>query len=99
MVFREPEERVANEEVPNLVASVVKDQCSPIHVFALTRIGVLIKRRSLKSCQGKLVFRKMAWHPIEYYADAGLMESVHEVSEFIGISETGRWCEISGDLI
>ena len=49
----EPEQRVAQEERPHLVAAVVEDQRAPVPMLALARIGVLVERRAVELARGR----------------------------------------------
>src|ERR1700749_4381584 len=51
VALAEPEERVRDEEVSNLVAAVVEDERTPVGVLAEPRVCVLVERRAVESPQ------------------------------------------------
>ena len=88
MIFLEPEQRIAEQKVPNLVAAVVEDQRSPVLVLALSRIVVLVERRPVELRQPVSVFWKVSRHPIEDDADLVTMAFVNEGFEVFRRTET-----------
>src|SRR5881397_2283904 len=99
MVFVEPEQRVRQQEVADLVAAVVEDQRAPVLMLALARIGVLVQRRAVEAREPVLIFRKMSGHPVENHADARLMTGIDEELELFGRAVAGGRREESQDLI
>ena len=63
VVLLEPEERVRQQEVADLVAAVVEDERAPVLVLALPRIGVLVERRAVEAREAVLVLRESARAP------------------------------------
>ena len=86
----DPVERVAEQERAHLVAAVVEDERAPVLVLALARIGVLVERGAVEAREAVLVLRKVARHPVEDHADAGLMAGVDEVLEVLRRAEAAR---------
>ena len=69
VVLLQPEERVREQEVADLVAAVVEDERAPVAMLALPRIGVLEERRAVEPREPVRVLGKMARHPVEDDAD------------------------------
>ena len=99
MELLEPEQRVAHQERPHLVAPVVEDQRSPVLVLALPRVGMLVERRAVELRQPVLILRKMARHPVEDHADAMAMALIDEVAEIIRRAEPAGRREEADDLV
>jgi hypothetical protein len=99
VVLLEPEQRVRQEEVPDLVAAVVEDQRAPVLVLALARILVLEERRPVEARQAVRVLREMSRHPVEDDADAFLVAPVHEELEILRRPEPRRRREEAEHLI
>ena len=71
VILLEPEQRVRQQEVPDLVAAVVEDERAPVLVLALPRIGVLVERGAVEARQTVLVLGKVSRHPVEDDAEPG----------------------------
>ena len=99
MIFVEPEERVADEEIAHFVAAEIENQRAPILVLALARIHVLVEIGAVEFRQPVRVLWKMRRHPIHDHADAGLMTFVDEMAELIRRAEPARRRVIIRDLI
>ena len=99
VVLLEPEERVRQQEVPDLVPAVVEDERAPILMLALARICVLVQRSAVEPREAVLVFRKMTGHPVEDHAEPRLMTRVDEVLEILRRPEAARRREETEDLI
>ena len=80
VILLEPEQRVRQQEVADLVAAVVEDQRAPVLVLALARIGVLVERGAVEPREAVRVLRKVSRHPVEDHAEAGLMAGVDEAA-------------------
>src|SRR6185369_15252939 len=78
VVLLEPEQRVRQQKVTDLVAAVVEDQRAPVLVLALPRILVLVERGAVKLRQTVRVLRKVPGHPVENYGKVRLMTRVDE---------------------
>ena len=99
VILLEPEQRVRQQEVADLVPAVVEDQRAPVLVLALPRIGVLEERRAVEPGEAVLVLRKMAGHPVENHAEAGLVAGVDEQLEVLGRAEAAGRREESEHLV
>ncbi len=87
VVLLEPEQRVREQKVPDLVAAVVEDQRAPVLVLALARILVLEQRGAVEARQAVRVLRKMSRHPVEDHAEPRLVAGIHEQLEILGRTE------------
>ena len=63
VVLLEPEQRVRQQEVADLVAAVVEDQRAPVLMLALPRIGVLVERGAVEPREAVRVLRKVSRAP------------------------------------
>ncbi len=68
-------------------AAEVEDQRSPVRVLAKVRVGVLVQGLAVEPGQRPLILGEVRRHPVQQHADAGLVEFVHEVPEFVGVAE------------
>ena len=59
MVEVQPEQSVAEQEIPNLAAVVVEDERVPIRVQALAAVGMLVEVRSVEKPQAVFVAGKV----------------------------------------
>src|SRR6476659_8263480 len=64
MKLVEPVERISDEEIAHLIATVVEDVRTPIGMLAFARIEVLIKRGAIEAAESESVFRKMRGNPV-----------------------------------
>ena len=87
VVLVEPEQRVREEEVADLVAPVVEDERAPFAVLADARVLVFVERRAVEADQAVAVLREVAGHPVEDDADARLVAGIHEELEVFGRAE------------
>ena len=78
----EPRKCRANEKATDLVAAIVKDQRTPVLVFAETWVGMLIKMSAVEAGQREEIARKVSRDPVDDDADVCPMERVdhrHEI--------------------
>ena len=68
-------------------------------MLALARIGVLVERGAVEAREAVLVLRKVAGHPVENHADAGLVTGVDERLEILGRAEAAGRREEADHLI
>ena len=78
MKFGQPPMRRGEQETTHLMPAVVENMRSPIGVQAKARVFVFVERRAVIASQRPLVLRKMAGHPVENDAQAGLMAAIDE---------------------
>src|SRR5947209_17478185 len=64
VALAEPEERVCDEEVSDLVATVVEDEGAPVGMFTESRVCVLVQSRAVEAPQGPSVFREVRGNPV-----------------------------------
>ena len=94
-----PVEGIRDQEVFNLIFTVVKDLCAPVRMFSLSRVRVLVERLSVKVGKSMGVFREVSRNPVQDHADALFMKIVYEVHELLRSAVTGGRCVVSGDLV
>ena len=99
MKLIEPEQRVADQEIPHLVASEIENERAPILLFALPRIGMLVKIGTVKLGQSMSVLREMSRHPIHDDADPFLVKMIDQETKIVWRSIPRRRSEIRADLI
>src|SRR5215472_15821159 len=99
VILVQPEERVRQEKVADLVSPVVENQRAPVLVFALSWIGMLEKRSAVESGEAVLIPRKMTQHPVENHAEPCQMARVDEQLELLRWSVTARRREEAQHLI
>src|SRR4249919_2959288 len=99
MVFVKPKQGISNEEVFHLIAAIIKDQRAPVHVLAKARVFMFVKTGAVIARKAVRILRKVARYPIEDHSDAGLMATVHEIAELVGISVPARRRVKVDDLI
>ena len=83
----DPEERVGDEEVADLVAPVVEDVGAPVGVLALPRVGVLVQGRAVEAPKRPHVFREVRGHPVHDDAEAAAVQVIDQVTEIVGRAE------------
>ena len=99
MVLLEPVDGVGVEEVADLVTPEVEDVRAPLLVPAALRVGVLVERRAVEADEGPRVGGEVARHPVEDHADPGLVETVDEPLQPVGVTEAGVGREVGRDVI
>jgi hypothetical protein len=97
--FVQPVQRVGDEEVADFAAAEVEDQRSPVRVFAQGGVGMLVQGLAVEPRQRPLILGESVRDPVQQHADAGLVEFVHEVPEFVGVTEARRRGEVGRDLV
>jgi hypothetical protein len=65
MKFIEPEHRIGNEEVQHFGAAEIKNIGTPVFMFALSGIGMLVEMRSVEKSQAMIIFGKVARNPVQ----------------------------------
>src|SRR5215475_3390877 len=94
-----PKERVRQQEIRNLDASVVIDQGAPVEMTALPRIGMLVERSAVEGSEPVGVVGEMTRHPVEHDAESGAMADIDEICKFSRASKAAGWRKQSGRLI
>src|SRR6266540_3187884 len=95
----EPEERAVEQEVRDLVASVVEDERAPVGMLALPRVGVLIEVGAIEVAEPVRIAREVRRHPVEDDPDAATVEMVHEGHELPRAAVATRGGEVADGLI
>ena len=90
VVLVQPEKRVGDEVVLDLIPAVIVDERTPIGVRALARVGMLVKMRAIELREPVGVAGKMRGGPVKNDANAGLVAAVDKFHEF------GRCAEAAG---
>ena len=99
MKFLEPEHRVADQEIPDLIAAEVENQGAPVGVLALTGIGMFVERGAVEPRETMGVFRKVRRNPVDDDPDAALVAAIHKFTKLIRRAEaTGRG-KVTANLI
>src|SRR5262245_2330093 len=80
----EPEERAVEQEVADLVASIVEDERAPVGMFTLPRVGVLVEVGAIEVDEAVWITWEVRRHPVQDDADASAVEMVHEGHELSG---------------
>ncbi len=99
MIAVQPEERAIEQEVRNLVASIVEDERAPVGVLALPRVRVLVQVGAVEVAEPVRVTREVRGHPVEDHADTATVELVHEGHELPWAAVTTRRGEVADGLI
>src|SRR5262249_49807220 len=99
MVLDQPEQGVADQKAADLISSVIEHKRIPVGVLSFSRIGVLVKMRSVEIAEASLVFRKVRGDPVQNHADSMLVKIVHEKHEVGRRAEAAGGSEVTGGLI
>jgi hypothetical protein len=99
VVLAQPEQRVGEQEVLDLVAPEVEDQRAPSRVRAAARVGVLVERGPVEARKRELVAREVRRHPVEDHADAVLVQAVDELAEVVRIAVGRHGREVARHLV
>src|ERR1044072_7528126 len=99
MKFPKPIKRVGNQKISYLVTAVVENVGTPVRMFALARIEMLVKRGAVEARERESVLGKMRRHPVHDHADVFLVEIVDEITKIIGRAVASRRREVVTDLI
>ena len=95
----EPEQCVGHEEVAHLGAAEVEDVGAPVGLLAASRVGMLVQRGPVEARERPLVLREVRGHPVDEYADAGLVQCVDQVAEIVWLAEARGRREVRRDLV
>src|SRR6516165_12451117 len=94
-----PEQGICQKEIADLMPAIIENESSPILVSAAARVFVLVQRRSIKTGQSPIVARKLRWHPVNDYANAGLVQRVDQKLKVLRCSVPAGWGVESRDLV
>src|SRR3954468_4019688 len=98
-VFVKPEQSAREQEIRDFGTPEIIDQCVPVEVPALFRLGMLVNRGSVEAAEAVWIVGEMPRHPIQEYAEAGAMTGVDQVREIGRAAEAARGREHSGWLV
>ena len=90
MVFIQPEKRIADQEIFNLVAAVIENERAPVLMFPQAGIFMLEETASVIAGKAVGVLWKMSGHPIQNHSDSGLMAAIDKIPKLVGISKPAR---------
>ena len=99
VILVQPEQRVGDQEVADLVPAVVEDQRAPVRMFALPSVGVFVQRRAVKLRQAVFVLGEVGRDPIDQHADAVLVKVIDEVHEVVGFAVAAGRGEVTDRLV
>ena len=99
MILIEPEQGIADQEVLNLIATVIKNECIPVRLFPLLWICVFVEVRSIKIAESCFILWKMRRDPIQNHADALLMKVVDEIHEIGRRTKPAGRSKVTDDLV
>ena len=74
----QPIQRAGDEEAPDLVAVVVEDECAPVRMLTLARVGVFVQRRSVELGERPRVLREVGGYPVDDHADVRRVQGVDQ---------------------
>ena len=94
-----PVKGICDQEVLNLRAAIIVNLSSPVRMFSLSRICMLIYCSSVKIHQTMGILREMCRYPVKNNADLILVEIINHIFELLRCSVSGSRCIISGYLI
>ncbi len=83
VILLQPEQRVREQEIADLVSAVVEDQRAPVAVLSLTRILMLEERRPVEPGQPVGVLREVARDPVQDHTDVVPMALIDERLEVL----------------
>src|SRR5213596_3743166 len=72
VIFVEPEKRIADKKIADLVAAKIENERAPILVLALAWVHMLVEIGAIEFGERVRVLWKMCRHPVHDHADAGL---------------------------
>ena len=88
MILLQPVQRVGHQEVADLGAAEVEHISAPVELFAASRVGVLVERGAVEAAQRPGVLREVGGDPVHDHADAGLVQGVNQMAEFVGRAQS-----------
>ena len=86
----EPVQGAVYQEGGDLVASVIEDVAPPVRVKPPPGVGVLVEMGPVEKAQPVPVRGKVRGHPVEYHAQAALVEIVDEIHQVLWRPEAAR---------
>ena len=86
--FIKPEKSAGDKEVANLVALIVKDKCTPVGMFAASRVGMLVQACAVEASESMAVLGEVSGYPVKEYSDTLFVHIVDKVHKVLGSAET-----------
>ena len=83
MEFAQPVERARQQEICDLAAAVIVDQRVPIGMKTLPRVGVLVKRGTVKAAEPMRIGREMPRNPIQQQSEPGAVTGIDKGAEIV----------------
>jgi hypothetical protein len=99
MEFLEPVQGVRNEEVADFVAAEIEDVRAPVAVLTAPRVGVLVEGLAVEPGECERILGEVAGNPVHDHADAGLMQTIDQVSQVIRGAEAAGGGEVPRHLV
>ena len=88
MEFAQPIERARQQEIRDLAAAIIVDQRVPVGMEALPRVGVLVKRGTVKPAEPVRVGREMPGNPIQQQSQSCAVAGIDKGAEIVRRSIT-----------
>ena len=82
----EPVNRVGDQHARDFAPAEIVDRGVPVRVKAAARVGMLVEGRAVEAGEPVLVGWEMGGHPVEDYAEPGLVRAVDEALEALRIA-------------
>ena len=82
VIFIHPEHSARYQEADNLIAAVVINESTPLFVFALSPVLVLIAASAVKAHKPVRILREMSGNPVKYNSQTcpvSLVDKIHEI--------------------
>ena len=99
VIILNPHQRTSDQEVLDLILSVIKDFGSPVRMLSFARVCIFISCSTIELCQSMRIFWKMRRYPVKNHANLVLMAFVDQMCKILRCSITGSRCIISRYLI
>ena len=90
---------LADEEVPDLVATEIEHERSPVGVQAATRIVVLVQRGAVEAGERPGVVREVRGDPVEQHTDAAVVQHVDHLPQRRPGCRSAAWARRTRDLV
>ena len=99
MIFFEPEERTADEEVANLIAPKVEYFGAPVLMLALAGVRVFKEVGAIEKGQAMRITGEVGRNPVENDADIMLVALVDKIFEIIRAAKAAGGGKVACRLI
>ena len=92
-------QRIGDQEILDLITTVIEDQRAPVGVFALARVGMLVDMGAVEPSHGVGILGKMRRYPVQNYPDVVLMTAVDQLHQIFRFAVARCRCVEIGNLI